>query len=69
MKAPVSQILIDDSGRAVGVRVGEKNATDIYAPIVISDAGDSWFIYNSSAVAWQTNRTTATSRAKTHNHD
>lgn len=43
MKAPVSQIFVDDYGRAVGVRVGEKNPTDVYAPIVISDAGDSDF--------------------------
>jgi all-trans-retinol 13,14-reductase len=42
MKAPVSQILTED-GRVTGVRVGNKesSAVDIYAPIVISDAGYS----------------------------
>lgn len=40
MKAPVCQILTE-GGRVTGVRVGKKenNAVDIYAPIVISDAG------------------------------
>lgn len=40
MKAPVSQILTEE-GRVTGVRVGknESSAVDIYAPIVISDAG------------------------------
>lgn len=40
MKAPVSQILTED-GRVTGVRVGNKenSQVDIYAPIVISDAG------------------------------
>jgi all-trans-retinol 13,14-reductase len=40
MKAPVSQILTED-GRVTGVRVGNKesSAVDIFAPIVISDAG------------------------------
>nr|CAH0101004.1 unnamed protein product [Daphnia galeata] len=40
MKASVSQILTKD-GRVTGVRVGNKenSAVDIYAPIVISDAG------------------------------
>jgi all-trans-retinol 13,14-reductase len=40
MKASVSQILTKD-GRVTGVRVGNKEnaAVNIYAPIVISDAG------------------------------
>jgi hypothetical protein len=40
MKAFVSQILTKD-GKVTGVRVGNKmnSAVDIYAPIVISDAG------------------------------
>lgn len=40
MKAPVSQILTE-GGRVTGVRVGtkENSQVDIYAPIVISDAG------------------------------
>ena len=40
MKAPVSQILTEN-GRVTGVRVGNKesSAVDIFAPIVISDAG------------------------------
>lgn len=40
MKAPVSEILTE-GGRVTGVRVGnkEKSQVDIYAPIVISDAG------------------------------
>ncbi|XP_046639196.1 all-trans-retinol 13,14-reductase-like [Daphnia pulicaria] len=40
MKAHVSQILTEN-GRVMGVRVGQKeqSAVDLYAPIVISDAG------------------------------
>ncbi len=40
MKAHVSQILTEN-GRVTGVRVGHKehSAVDLYAPIVISDAG------------------------------
>jgi all-trans-retinol 13,14-reductase len=40
MKSSVSQILTKN-GRVTGVRVGNKkiSAVDIYAPIVISDAG------------------------------
>lgn len=40
MKAHVSQILTEN-GRVTGVRVGQKeqSAVDLYAPIVISDAG------------------------------
>lgn len=40
MKAKVLMILTED-GKATGVRVGHKetSAVDIYAPIVISDAG------------------------------
>jgi all-trans-retinol 13,14-reductase len=40
MKARVLKILTKD-GRAMGVRVGHKeiSAVNIYAPIVISDAG------------------------------
>jgi all-trans-retinol 13,14-reductase len=40
VRAPVSQILIDDSGKAAGVRVNRSSGpVDIVAPLVISDAG------------------------------
>ena len=40
MNAPISQILIDNERKAVGVRVDRDGSlTDIHAPIVISDAG------------------------------
>lgn len=40
VRAPVSQILTDDRGRAIGVRVDRTTGpADIFAPIVISDAG------------------------------
>ena len=39
MKAPVTQILTE-GGVVTGVRVGkDKTQVDIYAPVVISDAG------------------------------
>jgi all-trans-retinol 13,14-reductase len=40
VRAPVSEILIDDSGKAAGVRVNRSSGpVDILAPVVISDAG------------------------------
>lgn len=40
VRAPVSEILIDDSGKAVGVRVNRSSGpVDIHARVVISDAG------------------------------
>ena len=40
MNAPISQILIDNERKAIGVRVDRDGSlTDIHAPIVISDAG------------------------------
>lgn len=45
VKAPVTEILTEN-GRSVGVRVGSKSSTvDIFAPIVISDAGTILFEY------------------------
>ncbi|XP_059175978.1 all-trans-retinol 13,14-reductase-like, partial [Physella acuta] len=38
VQAPVTKILCDGKGRAVGVRVG-KNETDVFARYIISDAG------------------------------
>ncbi|XP_042332324.1 all-trans-retinol 13,14-reductase-like [Sceloporus undulatus] len=47
MKARVNQILLSESGKAIGVSVqkGQDEEVKIYAPIVISDAG----IYNTMA--------------------
>jgi all-trans-retinol 13,14-reductase len=40
VRAPVSQILIDDSGKAIGVRVARSSGpVDLFAPLIISDAG------------------------------
>lgn len=40
VRAPVSEILIDDSGKAIGVRVNRTSGpVDIHARVVISDAG------------------------------
>ncbi|XP_005089177.1 all-trans-retinol 13,14-reductase [Aplysia californica] len=39
VQAPVTNILCNDKGRAVGVRVGGKSEVDLHARYIISDAG------------------------------